>query len=35
MLHIGQFITQCGETSTSDIYKLRLFPLSLLSAAFT
>ena len=33
--HIGQFIMQCGEASTSDIYKLRLFPLSLLGAAFT
>ena len=31
--HIGQFIIQCGETSTSDIYKLRLFPLSLSGAA--
>ena len=33
--HIGQFIIQCGEASTSDIYKLRLFPLSLSGAAFT
>ena len=33
--HIGQFIIQCGETSTSDIYKLRLFLLSLSGAAFT
>ena len=32
--HIGQFIIQCGEASTNDIYKLRLFPLSLSSAAF-
>ena len=34
MEHIGQFIIQCGEASTSDIYILRLFPLSLSSAAF-
>ena len=33
--HIGQFIIQCGEASTNDIYKLRLFPLSLFCAAFT
>ena len=33
--HISQFIIQCGEASTSDIYKLRLFLLSLLGAAFT
>jgi len=33
--HIGQFIIQCGEASTNDIYKLRLFPLSLSGAAFT
>ena len=35
MEHIGQFIIQCGEASTNDIYKLRLFPLSLFCAAFT
>ena len=33
--HIGQFIIQCGEVSTSDIYKLRLFPLFLSGATFT
>jgi len=34
--HIGQFIVQYrGEVSSSDINKLRLFPLSLLSAAIT
>jgi hypothetical protein len=33
--HVGQFVIQCGEVSSSDIYKLRLFPLSLLGAAFT
>ena len=33
--HICQFIIQCGEASTSDIYKLRLFSLSLSGAAFT
>ena len=32
--HIGQFIIQCGEASISDIYKFRLFSLSLLGAAF-
>ena len=35
MEHIGQFIIQSGETSTNDIYKLRLFRLSLSVAAFT
>ena len=33
--HIGQFIIQYGEVSTNDIYKLRLFPLSLSGAPFT
>src|SRR6185437_16669799 len=33
--HIAQFIIKCGEASTSNIYKLRLFPLSLSGAAFT
>ena len=33
--YIGQFIIQCEEASTSDIYKLRLFLLSLSGAAFT
>ena len=33
--HIGQFIIQCGEVSTNDIYKLRLFTLSLSGTAFT
>ena len=33
--HIVQFIIQCGEASTNDICKLRLFPLSLSGAAFT
>jgi hypothetical protein len=33
--HVGQFVIQCGEVSSSDIYKLRLFPLSLSGAAFT
>ena len=32
--HIGQLIIQCGKASTSDIYKLRLFSLSLSGAAF-
>jgi hypothetical protein len=33
--HIGQFMIQCGEASTNDICKLKLFPLSLSGAAFT
>jgi hypothetical protein len=33
--HVGQFIIQCDDVSSSDIYKLRLFPLSLSGAAFT
>jgi hypothetical protein len=33
--HIGQFIIQYGEANTNDIYKLKLFPLSLLGPAFT
>jgi hypothetical protein len=33
--HVGQFVIQCGEVSSSDIYKLKLFSLSLSSAAFT
>jgi hypothetical protein len=33
--HVGQFVIQCGEVSSSDIYKLRLFPLSLSGVAFT
>jgi hypothetical protein len=32
--HVGQFVIQCGEVSSSDIYKLRLFHLSLSGAAF-
>ena len=33
--HIGQFIIQCSEASANDIYKLRLFSLSLSGATFT
>jgi hypothetical protein len=33
--HVGQFILQCGETSANDALKLRMFPLSLSSTAFT
>jgi hypothetical protein len=33
--HIDQFIIQCGEVSSYDIFKPRLFPLSLSSVAFT
>ena len=32
--HIGQFIIQCGEVSTNDIYKLRSFALSISGVAF-
>ena len=35
MEYICQFIIQYGEASTNDIYKLRLFPLSLSGVAFT
>jgi hypothetical protein len=33
--HVCQFVIQCGEVSSSDIYKLILFHLSLSGAAFT
>jgi hypothetical protein len=33
--HVGQFILQCGEASANDALKLRMFPLSLSSTAFT
>jgi hypothetical protein len=33
--HVGQFILQCGEASSNDALKLRMFPLSLSSTAFT
>ena len=33
--HVGQFVAQCGEASSSDTYKLRLFSLSLSGTAFT
>jgi hypothetical protein len=33
--HVGQFVVQYGEVSSSDIYKLGLFPLSLSGVAFT
>ena len=33
--HVGQFTLQCGEASSSDILKLRMFPLSLSGTAFT
>ena len=33
--HIRQFIIQCGEASTNDIYNLWLFSLSLSGAVFT
>jgi hypothetical protein len=33
--HVGKFILQCGEASANDVLKLRIFPLSLSSTAFT
>jgi hypothetical protein len=33
--HIDQFILQCGEASANDTLKLKMFPLSLSSTAFT
>ena len=33
--HVGQFLAQCSEFGNSDIYRVRLFPLSLSSTAFT
>jgi hypothetical protein len=33
--HVGQFILQCGEASTNDVLKLRMFPLSLSGIVFT
>jgi hypothetical protein len=33
--HVGQFILQCGEASANHTLKLRMFPLSLSSTAFT
>jgi hypothetical protein len=32
---VGQIILQCGEASTNDALKLRIFPLSLYGVAFT
>jgi hypothetical protein len=33
--HVGKFILQCGEASTSDALKLRMFPLFLSGTVFT
>jgi hypothetical protein len=33
--HISQFILQCGDASSNDALKLRMFPLSLYVIAFT
>jgi hypothetical protein len=33
--HIGQFLAQCSDIGTSDVYRLKLFPLSLSDTAFT
>ena len=32
---MGQFLAQCSEFGNSDVYRVRLFPLSLSSTAFT
>jgi hypothetical protein len=33
--HIGQFLAQCSEVGTSDVFRVKLFPLSLSGTAFT
>uniref|UniRef100_A0A8R7QP39 Retrotransposon gag domain-containing protein n=1 Tax=Triticum urartu TaxID=4572 RepID=A0A8R7QP39_TRIUA len=33
--HVGQFLAQCSEVSTSDICRVEFFPLSLSGTAFT
>ena len=33
--HVGQFLAQSSEVGTSDIYRVKLFPLSLSGTAFT
>ena len=33
--HVGQFLAQCSEVGTSDVFRLKLFPLSLSGTAFT
>jgi hypothetical protein len=33
--HVGQFLAQCSEVGTSDVYRVKLFSLSLPSTAFT
>ena len=33
--HVGQFTLQCGQSSSNDMLKLRMFPLSLSETAFT
>jgi hypothetical protein len=33
--HISQFILQCGDASSNDTLKLRIFPLSLFGTVFT
>nr|ABA92245.1 retrotransposon protein, putative, unclassified [Oryza sativa Japonica Group] len=35
MEHISRFLAQCGEASTEEALKVRLFPLSLTRSAFT
>ena len=32
---MGQFLAQCSEVGTSDVFRLKLFPLSLSGTAFT
>jgi hypothetical protein len=33
--HVGQFLAQCSEVGTSDVYRIKLFSLSLSGTAFT
>jgi hypothetical protein len=32
--HVGQFLTQVNDVDITDVHKIRMFPLSLTSAAF-
>ena len=33
--HVRQFLAQCSQVGTSDVYRVKLFPLSLSGTAFT
>jgi hypothetical protein len=33
--HVGQFLAQCSEVGTSDVFRVKLFPLSLSGTTFT